>query len=405
MRGLRGMVAASLVFSLLSSVAVAQETDETGATQAAETRDKTTGLGPSASKVYGADRGMSFGGYGEWLYQNFDASLDDDTPSGEIDSADYLRLVLYAGYKYNDRVLFNSEVEYEHATTEKNGEVSVEFAYLDFLFKPAINVRTGLVLVPVGFLNEVHEPPTFLGARRPLVERLILPATWRELGGGVWGNAGPFSYRGYLTTSLDASGFSADEGIRGGRQDGSEAAAEDLAVSGRFDLTGIPGLLAGVSFFTGDTGQAQAVGGVEIEGTTTTLDAHVDWRWRALQVRALAARVDVDDAEAISALVGETIGERMDGFYVEAGYDVFTHTRWSRQQLIPFARWESFDTQAEVPDALEATVTGVNDRELLTYGLVYLPIPQVAIKADFQDLDNEAGSGLDQFNLGVGFAF
>jgi len=387
---------------LLGGIAVAEEPDET---QARSEEENETGLGPSAAKVYAVDHGVSLGGYGEWLYQSFDSSLDDGAASGAIDSADYLRLVLYAGYKYNERVLFNSEIEYEHATTGEEGEVSVEFAYIDFLLRPAINVRTGLVLVPVGLINEIHEPPTFLGARRPLVERLILPATWRELGGGVWGNAGPFSYRGYLTTSLDASGFSADEGIRGGRQEGSEAAAEDLAVSGRLDFTGVPGLLVGVSFFTGDTGQAQAVGGVEVEGATTTLDAHLDWRWRALQVRALAARVDVDDAESISTLVGETIGERMDGYYVEAGYDVFSHTRWNRQQLIPFARWESFDTQAEVPDALAATVTGENDRELITYGLTYLPIPQVAVKADFQDLDNEAGTGVDQFNLAVGFAF
>ena len=402
MGGWRLAAAGLFVGLLLGGIAVAEEPDET---QARSEEENETGLGPSAAKVYAVDHGVSLGGYGEWLYQSFDSSLDDGTASGAIDSADYLRLVLYAGYKYNERVLFNSEIEYEHATTGEEGEVSVEFAYIDFLLRPAINVRTGLVLVPVGLINEIHEPPTFLGARRPLVERLILPATWRELGGGVWGNAGPFSYRGYLTTSLDASGFSADEGIRGGRQEGSEAAAEDLAVSGRLDFTGVPGLLVGVSFFTGDTGQAQAVGGVEVEGATTTLDAHLDWRWRALQVRALAARVDVDDAESISTLVGETIGERMDGYYVEAGYDVFSHTRWNRQQLIPFARWESFDTQAEVPDALAATVTGENDRELITYGLTYLPIPQVAVKADFQDLDNEAGTGVDQFNLAVGFAF
>ena len=403
MRRWRGLAAGWIVllFLILGGAATAQ--DESA--DDAQTRDEETGLGPSAAKVYDVERGVSFGGYGEWLYQNFDASLDDGTPSDAIDSADYLRLVLYAGYKYNERVLFNSEIEYEHATTGEGGEVSVEFAYLDFLLQPAINFRTGLVLIPVGILNEIHEPPTFLGARRPLVERLILPATWREIGGGVWGSAGPFSYRGYLTTSLDASGFSADEGIRGGRQDGSEAAAEDLALSGRLDFNGVPGLMAGVSFFTGDTGQSQEVGGVEIDGTTTTLDAHVDWRWRALQVRGVAARVDVDDAEAISTLVGETIGERMDGYYLEAGYDVFSHTRWNRQQLIPFARFESFDTQAEVPDALEATVTGVNDRELLTYGLVYLPLPQVAVKADFQDFENGAGTGLDQFNLAVGFAF
>jgi hypothetical protein len=363
------------------------------------------GLGPSASKVYGIERGVSFGGYGEWLYQNFDTSLDDGTPSGAIDNADNLRLVMYAGYKYSDKILFNSEIEYEHASTGEEGEVSVEFAYLDFLFRPSLNVRTGLVLVPVGFLNEIHEPPTFLGARRPLVERVVLPATWRELGAGVWGTAGPLTYRGYLTTSLDASGFTASDGIRGGRQDGSEALAEDLALSGRLDYTGTPGLIAGVSFFTGDTGQGADVLGSTLDAGVTTLDAHVDWRWRALQVRGLWAQVTVDDADEVATLTGETVGEQIDGAYVEAGYDVLAHTRFSRQQLIPFARWERFDTQAEVPDALAPTVTGENDRELLTVGLVYLPIPQVAVKADFQNLDNDADTGLDQFNIGVGFAF
>ena len=363
------------------------------------------GLGPSAEKVYGAEHGVSFGGYGEWLYQNFDKSLDDGTPSGATDSADFLRLVLYAGYKYSDKILFNSEIEYEHATTEGDGEVSVEFAYLDFLLRPSLNVRTGLVLVPVGLINEIHEPPTFLGTHRPFVEQVVLPSTWSELGAGVWGTAGGFTYRGYLTTSLDASGFTADEGIREGRQGASEAAAEDLALSGRLDYTGTPGLTAGVAFFRGDTGQGAQVGGSTLGAGVTTLDAHVDWRWRALQVRGVWARVEVDDTEAIAALTGETVGKRIDGAYLEAGYDVLAATRWNKHQLIPFARWESFDTQAEVAATLAPTVTGENDRELLTVGLVYLPIPQVAIKADFQNFDNAAGTGLDQFNVGVGFAF
>ncbi len=391
------IVAATLV--LASGVRAAEEPES------AQLPGSEQGLGPAASKVYGVERGLSFGGYGEWLYQNFDTSLDDGTPSGAIDNADNLRLVMYAGYKYSDKILFNSEIEYEHASTGEEGEVSVEFAYLDFLFRPSLNVRTGLVLVPVGFLNEIHEPPTFLGARRPLVERVVLPATWRELGAGVWGTAGPLTYRGYLTTSLDASGFTASDGIRGGRQDGSEALAEDLALSGRLDYTGTPGLIAGVSFFTGDTGQGADVLGSTLDAGVTTLDAHVDWRWRALQVRGLWAQVTVDDAAEVATLTGETVGEQIDGAYVEAGYDVLAHTRFSRQQLIPFARWERFDTQAEVPDALAPTVTGENDRELLTVGLVYLPIPQVAVKADFQNLDNDVGTGLDQFNIGVGFAF
>ena len=66
--------------------------------------------------------------------------------------------VLYFGYKFNDRFLFNSEIEFEHGSTEDDGEVSVEFAYLDYLWRKPLNVRAGLLLLPLGFVNELHEP-------------------------------------------------------------------------------------------------------------------------------------------------------------------------------------------------------------------------------------------------------
>jgi len=363
------------------------------------------GLGPAASGVYRKRQGVSIGGYGEWIYEDPSATLDDGSPSGAKATADFLRLVLYTGYKFNDRALFNSEIEFEHASTEDDGEVSVEFAYLDFFVRPEVNVRTGLVLVPVGWINEIHEPTTFLGVLRPDVEIVILPTTWRELGAGVFGELGPITYRGYLTTSLDGAGFTASEGIRGGRQAGSEAVAEDLALSARFDYEGVPGLIVGLSAFRGGSGQGATVGGEEVDGSVTTLDVHAGWSWRGLELRGLWARVSVDDAEQLSALTGQTIGSRMGGWYVQAGYDVLAGTRLDRFQLLPFARYEGYDTQEEVPANLAGTVTGENDRTVTTLGLVFLPIPRVAVKVDYQNLDNAAGTGLDRFNVGVGFTF
>lgn len=363
------------------------------------------GLAPSASKIYRTDRGVSIGGYGEWLYQDFDDTLDDGTSSPVTNEADFLRLVLYTGYRFSDRVLLNTEIEYEHGSTESGGAVSVEFAYLDFLLRDEVNVRTGLVLIPVGLVNEIHEPTTFFGVRRPDVERVILPTTWRELGAGVFGEAGPFSYRAYVTTSLEGDEFSASSGLRGGRQKGAEAEAEDLAVSGRVDFSGVPGLLLGVSAFRGDTGQGETLMGETVDGTVTTFDVHGEYRWRGLQVRGLLAQVDVDDAEQLSALAGETIGSEMDGWYLEAGFDVFSLTGLDRYELTPFVRVEEYDTQKEVPAALAGTVTGENDREVTTFGVVFKPLPQIAVKLDVQDFDNAAGTGRDQINLGVGFAF
>src|SRR5438477_1659848 len=149
--------------------------------QAAQANISQYGLGAAASKVYRSEPGVSFGGYGEFLYQN---------PRHGLPTADVARAVLYTGYKFNDRVLFNSELEVEHATTEIGGSVSAEFAYLDYRIKPQANVRAGLVLLPMGLINEQHEPTAYFGARRPEVEHRILPTTWSELGAGVFGDSG-----------------------------------------------------------------------------------------------------------------------------------------------------------------------------------------------------------------------
>ena len=151
------------------------------------------GLGPAASRVYGITRGVSLAGYGELTYENFKGTKDDGTPSGKRDQADFLRSVIYLGYKFSDRVIFNSELEFEHASTGKGGEASVEFAHLDFLLHPAANLRMGMVLIPMGWVNEQHEPVTFHGVLRPDVERFILPTTWRENGVGVFGEPLPGS--------------------------------------------------------------------------------------------------------------------------------------------------------------------------------------------------------------------
>ena len=205
------------------------------------------GLGPAASKVYNVERGVSIGGYGEMLYQSFASETEDGSASAKSDQLDFLRAIVYVGYKFNDRIHFNSEIEFEHASTGKGGEVSVEFAYLDFSLRPELGIRGGMLLVPMGFINELHEPPIFYGARRPEVESAIIPTTWRENGAGIFGEAGPVEYRAYAVAGLDASGFSAS-GIRGGRQKGARSLAEDFAFTGRVDLTSVPGLLAGISF-------------------------------------------------------------------------------------------------------------------------------------------------------------
>jgi thiamine biosynthesis lipoprotein ApbE len=367
------------------------------------------GLGPAASKVY-AKKGVSIGGYGEILYQNFSGSREDGTPSGLRPTIDVARAVLYFGYKFDEHFVFNSEIEYEHAVTasDKNGETEVEFAYLDWMSgKRAFNARAGLVLVPVGLINQLHEPPVFLGARRPDVETVILPSTWREIGFGAWGDAGPFSYRLYLVNGLNAAGYAAD-GLAEGRQEGSLALARSFALTGRLDYTGLPGLLAGASFFTGCSGQGRTTAsGETVCGRTTVWDLHADFRWRGLSLRALVAGSTISDAAAINELNGlsgdKGVGSRQRGWYAEAGFDVLTLVPRTKHSLTPFVRYEEWNTQAAVPDGFSGDPG--NDASQWTAGIVFKPIPQVVLKIDGQWRRNAARTGVNQVNVAMGYEF
>ncbi len=369
------------------------------------------GLGPSASKIYAKSRGVSIGGYGEANYRNPSNSDDSGNPSGASAVADLQRVVLYFGYKWSDRWLFNSEIEYEHATTgegdEEEGEISIEFANIDWLARPEANGRAGLVLMPVGFLNELHEPVTFFGVRRPLVEQVIIPTTWREMGVGGFGDVGPVSWRAYLTTGLNAEGLSG-EGWRDARQGGSESLAEDFALVARADWTIMPGLLVGASGFIGDSGQGlQTTAGDDLDARATLYEAHAEWRLQGLTTRVLGVQTGLDDAAELNDALGlagpDGAGEKMRGWYAEAGFDVLSLGEPKSQSLSPFFRYESFDTQSTVSGGFVRDPA--RNVTMFTAGVAWKPIPQIVITADFQNVDNAAGTGVDQANLGIGFIF
>lgn len=364
------------------------------------------GMAPAASKVYGVARGISLGGYGEVVYENFAKERQDGAPSGRVDQFDYVRQIVYVGYKFSDKVLFNSEIEFEHASTGKGGEVSVEFGYVDFQPAKALGFRAGMVLVPMGFINELHEPPIFHGARRPEVEQAVLPSTWRENGAGVFGEAGPVQWRAYVVSGLSSAGFAAS-GIRGGRQSGARSRSEDFALTGRLDIAGVPGLLAGVSFFTGKSGQGVTQDGAVIGGRVSLVDVHAQYEYRGLQLRLLGVRSTVDDGALINRKNGLTgnmsVGEGQVGWYAQAAYDVMTHRPAGQWSVSPFVRYERLDTQDGVPAGfLEDPAT---NRSVVAAGVGVKPLTNVVLKAEFQRHQNKARTGTNQLNLALGFLF
>ncbi|MBI4516156.1 MAG: hypothetical protein HY699_10130 [Deltaproteobacteria bacterium] len=369
------------------------------------------GLGPAASKVYGLERGLSIGGYGEANFKN----VVSDRGSTR-DEFDFLRLVLYAGYKFNDWIVFNSETEFEHASTGKKGEVSVEFANLDFLFHPMANLRAGLLLVPMGFINEIHEPPFFHGNVRPQVEQQVLPSTWRANGIGLFGELLPgLQYRTYGVTSLDAKKFRSG-GIRSARQSGSGELADDFSWVGRLDYTLLPGASIGASAYLGEQGQNQDFGGVKADVFTQIYEAHAQVRARGLELRGLGALVHVGDAEVLSndktinpragdpSKLDQPVAEVMLGYYGEIAYDVLPLLMPdTAHYLAPWYRYSRFDTQNSVPDGFRADNT--QDRNIHEVGITYKPIPQVALKLDYRVQDAKTGELPDEIRVGGGFVF
>jgi hypothetical protein len=258
------------------------------------------------------------------------------------------------------------------------------------------------VLVPVGLINEQHEPTAYFGARRPLVERVIIPATWADLGVGMFGDAGRVSYRAFVVTGLDSGHFDAEQGIREGRQGGGEAAAEDFAVVGRADWHLFEGTIFGGSVYTGNSGQGRG-----FSGRVTLGEVHADSKFRGISIRALAARGSVGDAARINAANGvgadESIGKSFGGWYVEGSYDIAPLLGRVSQSIAPYARFEQLDTQRSVPAGFSRNPA--NDRKILTLGLAWKPIPQTVIKADWQNVKNRARTGNDQLNIALGYIF
>jgi hypothetical protein len=316
----------------------------------------------------------SIGGYGELHYNG-----------GARDEIDFHRFVLFFGHEFTKTVRFFSEVELEHslAGDGEPGEVELEQAFVEFDLGPRIQARAGLFLLPVGILNETHEPPTFFGVERNIVETNIIPTTWWEGGVGARAILG----RGFSADLAVHSGLSVDPAtflIRGGRQKVAEAPAEDPAVTGRIKWTGVPGVELALSAQYQDdlTQGAQHVDAV-------LLETHANIRRGPWSLRALYARWDLngDQPRAIGR-------DKQYGWYAEPGY-IFTT---SRGDVGVFARYSVVDNTAG--DSADSKVRQTD------VGLNYWPHPQVVLKADYQMLDVPAGQfGDDRINLGVGFMF
>ncbi len=331
-------------------------------------------------------RKTSIGGYGELHYNNLSAT----EPSRDVEAIDFHRFVLFFGHEFDDKTRFYSEVELEHAYLadtggNTSGEVELEQAFIEFDLKRGLHARAGISLVPIGILNETHEPPSFYGVERNDVENIIVPATWWEAGVGLNGRFGPNWDWAMVASSglqIPTTGSNAFR-VRSGRQKVAKASASDGALTARLRYLGIPGLQAAISLqYQFDPSQV-ANDGLD-DGTL--LEAHIDYRHAGFGLRALFAQWNFSgDAVELRG------ADRQTGWYIEPSYRL-------NDRLGFYTRFEDLNA-ARNQDQFQQWELGLN----------WWPNENVVIKFDYRDRDhdllNENGRDFKGIDVGLGYSF
>lgn len=345
------------------------------------------------------------GGYGELHYNN----LKGKGGASDKEEIDLHRFVMFFGHDFNERLRFRSELEVEHAFIKDNdnscsdsngdgviqpsecstsgtsaGEVEVEQAYVEYDIDPELSARAGLFLIPVGILNETHEPPTFYGVERNPVENAIVPTTWWAGGaGGTWRFGEGWALDGSIHEGLKI-GSGSKFAVRNGRQKTASAVGEDLASTWRLKWTGLPGLELSATYqFQKDMDQNKT----SVVGEGDLFETHAVFQRGPLGIRALYATWDIDGSGP--AAIG---ADEQEGYYLEPSWRL--NDQWG-----VFARYSEWDNQAG------SNGPGNTEKAQSNVGFNYWPHQNVVLKADYQTQDNDDERDQEGFNLGVGYQF
>jgi hypothetical protein len=370
----------------------------------------------TAGKMLDSDKKLSIGGYGQLDYNQ---PLEKDVYRNGI--MDVHRMVLLFGYKFNDRTNFVTEIEFEHVN-----EAYVEQAFLNYKINKWLNFRGGLMPIPMGITNEYHEPTTFNGVNRTLVDTKIIPTTWRELGAGFTGSFNEISlkYQAYMVNGFNGYNGTAqingNDAFRKARQKGIKSYISSPNLTAKVDYYGIRSLNIGGSLYAGNT-QSTLFNGISrsdealisradssvLKMTMTALDAK--YTHHGLQLKGQLVYAALNNTEAYNtfaknANTNKGIGSAMLGYYIELGYNVFRQTKIAESELIPFIRYEKYNTQQKTDG-----VTIRNDlynNTLIVTGLGWKINRGAIVKADVEFLKNAASDKYAKsLNVGIGVWF
>ncbi|MEP7042646.1 MAG: hypothetical protein ABI843_06260 [Dokdonella sp.] len=358
-------------------------------------------------------------GYGQLDYNRPTAHAADAV-------ADLTRAVIGFNHVFDENTRVYGELEWEHAVTssEDSGESEVEQLYVEHSLSQNYGLRAGLMLIPLGLLNEHHEPTQYYGVERNFVEQAIIPTTWREGGVAGYGTTDfGLSWNVGITTGPDLGKWdpTSDEGratpLGSIHQELQLAKAHDPSVFGAVNWQGIPGLQVGGGVFSGKIGQDTSK---QTTGDPNTAffpaddarlllgEAHVRWQPGPFDFSALYSRGTISDTRALNlSFIGQPtpVPKSFWGGYVQGAWRALT---WAESSLVPFARYEMFNTGASyAAQPFGLGTPALPTERVWTVGANYYLNPNVVFKIDYQDFkydDISLGYG-NRFDLGLGYQF
>ena len=370
---------------------------------------------------------LTVGGYGEVaLTRNFysdnvyryshPADYKNDPSHGRFDIP---HAVIYLGYDFGKGWTMQTEIEFEHTGTgsavekefteageweteiEKGGEVELEQFWIQKSFAPQFNVRFGHIVVPVGGLNNAHEPLNFFTVYRPEGEYTILPSTWHDTGISLWGRAGDWRYEALVIAGLDAFMFDRDHFVKNGAGSPYEfKVANQLGFAARIDNHSVENLRLSLSGFFGRSMHNSYPNDMwntryaDIKGRTLIGAFDFAYTGKYLIVRGNADYGYVSDASTISTVKRNLtsnnapykktpVGQSAMAAGMEAGYDLlhlFAGVKDREQKLYLFGRYEYYDPYMPAADQPDYPYT---DKHRIAVGFNWLPVPQIAVKAEY----------------------
>lgn len=361
--------------------------------------------------------GLSIGGYGE-------VHFNQPITEGQFDlgTLDAHRLVMFLGYNFSGKTQFVSEIEFEYAK-----ELWIEQMFLQHKLNKFASFRAGILLVPMGIINEYHEPTTFNGVERPFIDNRIAPSTWREIGMGFAGNYLQTStkYQLYIVNGFNgydagAALFSGSKALREGRQKGSKAYVAKPSLTGKIEFYGIRNLNIGLSGYYGMSysrlfNKLDKANTALVEKADSSvvgismIGADARYNIKGIKLTGQFYYTKISNTDEYNVFTGKNgvpndLGSAMTGYYAEIGYNVFKPFQNITAQLMPFVRYEVFDTHHAVENPVQKNI--LYHHTVITTGLTYTLNKGAVLKADLQFLKSGADDVYSKvFNAGFGIMF